>query len=193
MKNKRLNLPIWIVSLDLSNLIGYIGQPYGEHFADKESQIIWFGFWKRFMQINGAKWWDNWMMLAMTLKLVQVYVKDVFLVHAFSAQYSTKQCEVGAMQKKGTAWICRMVCNICWICGLQMTFSFLRKRRTDGYSCWTHWLNVWKVLAYPEMHQKQSFWRQKPSPQISWEQGELNKLQFGFYRFPQVVRMHVDQ
>jgi hypothetical protein len=71
-----------------------------------------------------------------------------------------------------------MVCNICWICGLQMTFSFLRKRRTDRYSCWTHWLIVWKVLAFPYMHQRQSFWRLKPSPQISWEQGEVNKLQF---------------
>ena len=40
------------------------------------------------------------MMLAMTLILVQVYVKDVFLVHAFSAQHSRKQCEVGAMQRK---------------------------------------------------------------------------------------------
>ena len=50
----------------------------------------------------------------------------------FSAQHSRKQCEVGAMQKKGMVWICRVVCNICWICGLQMTFSCLRKRRTIG-------------------------------------------------------------
>ena len=35
------------------HLIGHIGRHHGEHFADKESHIIWFGFWKHFMQING--------------------------------------------------------------------------------------------------------------------------------------------
>ena len=47
-------LPIWIVSLDLSKAFDrVIGQHHGEHFADKESHIIWFNFWEHFMQING--------------------------------------------------------------------------------------------------------------------------------------------
>ena len=81
-------------------------------------------------------------MLVMTSKLNEISagVRQgcVLSPRLFCAVLPGKQRVVGAMQKKGTVWICRMVCNICWICGLRMTFSFLRKRRTDWYSCWTH-------------------------------------------------------
>eukprot|EP00435_Cladocopium_sp_Y103_P067012 s469_g29.t1 len=50
--NRRLILPMWIVSLEVSKAKAFdrvLGQHYGEHVTDKESQIIWFGFWELYI------------------------------------------------------------------------------------------------------------------------------------------------